>query len=367
MLVAVTAAGTGACTPRAGAGLGSGGSEGGGASSPPAPPGFLKGQLHLHSSNSGDSQTRPEDVVRWYAARKYDFIVFTDHNQVTNRSGSGAMLVVPGVELTQNVQRCQPPPPAGMHCLLHLNALFVTPPAGGAVPWPPPPAEPVAGAGARRYDIFARGLEASRRLNGIAQLNHPNFDYAADGSLVAALAGQGLVLLEIANQAWDSNNVPADRRHASTEAIWDAALTAGAHVFATATDDAHHYDDAGAARARGEEVFTGDRGFVLVRAEKSVAAIRAALLAGDFYASTGVLLSRAGRSGGSPGVLEIEVAAASPGPHRFQLVGRGGQVLAQTEGRSARFDLAAARGGYGRAVVTDGGGRHAWLQPIWIP
>src|SRR3954462_4810528 len=86
--------------------------------------GFLKGQLHVHSANSGDSQTPPADVVRWYARRGYDFIVFTDHQRVTTAAAAGEMLVIPGVELTQNLERCAPPPPPGLQCLLHVNALF---------------------------------------------------------------------------------------------------------------------------------------------------------------------------------------------------------------------------------------------------
>ena len=101
------------------------------------PVGFLKGQLHLHSNNSGDSDTPPAQVIRWYQAHGYDFIVFTDHEQVTALPSTASMLVIPGVELTQNLPQCEPPPPAGLRCLLHINALFVTPPPGGAVPWRP--------------------------------------------------------------------------------------------------------------------------------------------------------------------------------------------------------------------------------------
>src|SRR6266700_2218331 len=82
--------------------------------------GFLKGQLHLHSSNSGDSATSPADVVRWYESRKYDFIVFTDHDRVTTAPSTASMLVIPGVELTQNLKTCEPPPPAGLWFLLHV-------------------------------------------------------------------------------------------------------------------------------------------------------------------------------------------------------------------------------------------------------
>jgi len=320
-------------------------------------PGFLKGQLHLHTNNSGDSATPPADVVRWYAAHGYDFIVVTDHNRITVERSPPSMLVIPGVELTQNVDHCVPPPPLGLRCLLHVNALFVVPPADGRIPGPP-------ATGPSRFEIYHRALETTRRLGGIAQLNHPNFHYGADAPLITLLAHDGLTLLEIANQSWDSNDVPPDRSQPSTEAIWDAVLTAGGDVFGTATDDAHHYLDARAVGARGQAVFPGDLGFVMVHAEKQPAAIRAALARGDFYASTGVLLGRvdAGRER-----LDIEVDARSPGAHRFTFIGVGGKVLARAQGRRAAFDLGAARGGYVRAVIEDGAGHRAWTQPLRVP
>jgi hypothetical protein len=319
--------------------------------------GFLKGQLHLHTGNSGDSATPPADAVRWYAAHGYDFIVVTDHNRITVARSTPSMLVIPGVELTQNVDQCVPPPPAGSRCPLHVNALFVAPPPHGRIPWPPE-------TGNSRFEIYDRALETVRRLGGIAQLNHPNFHYAADAPLITRLARDGLSLLEIANQSWDSNDVPPDKTAPSSEAIWDAVLTAGANVYGTATDDAHHYFDAASAGARGEGVFPGDLGFVMVRAAREPAAIRAALARGDFYASTGVLLDRVEEVGER---LEIGVAARSPGPHVITFIGAGGRVLARKEGRRAAFALEAARGSYVRAVVEDSAGRRAWTQPVRVP
>jgi len=319
--------------------------------------GFLKGQLHLHSKNSRDGATPPADVVRWYAAHKYDFIVFTDHERITTMPSTPSMLVIPGVELTQNLQSCEPPPEPGGWCPLHVNALFVTPPPDGAIPWSP-------AAGIDRIGRYRRALGVTRALGGIAQLNHPNFDYSADAPLVSQLAREGLTLMEVANQAWDSSNDPKDGRHPSTEAIWDAVLSAGADVFGTATDDAHHFDDAAAARARKEKVFVGDLGFVMVRAAREPGAIRQALARGDFYSSTGVVLKRIDRS---TATLEIEVSDRARGAHQFTFIGKGGRVLARTEGRRATFPLADAAGGYVRAVVTDSQGSKAWVQPVRVP
>ena len=76
---------------------------------PTTPPRFLKGQLHLHSNNSGDSETPPADVARWYAEHGYDFIVFTDHNRVTTDVSRDDLMIFAGMEITINVERCDPP------------------------------------------------------------------------------------------------------------------------------------------------------------------------------------------------------------------------------------------------------------------
>jgi hypothetical protein len=62
-------------------------------------------------------------------------------------------------------------------------------------------------------------LDAHDRLGGIAQLDHPNFHYAADAPLITALSRDGLALLEIANGSWDSNDNPADENRPSSEPI----------------------------------------------------------------------------------------------------------------------------------------------------
>lgn len=324
------------------------------ASAPPASPAptWLKGQLHAHTDNSGDGRTAPAEVARWYAARGYDFIVFTDHNVVTPGLRSGELLALPGVELTQNLETCEPPPAAGQHCLLHVNALIVDAGHDAEVTLP---ADTTA-----REAIYGASVEWARAHGAVAQLNHPNFHYAADAATIARLARRGLVLLEIANEAWDSENA-GDATHPSTEALWDAVLSEGVTVYATATDDAHHYDDADAVRAAGGHPFTGDHGFVMVHAAKDPSSIREALRRGDFYASTGVLLDSAAVEGND---LVIRVADTGSGPYQLTFIGQGGRVLHTATGTTARFPLADAPPGYLRAVIRDSRGRKAWVQPV---
>jgi hypothetical protein len=281
-------------------------------------------------------------------------VVFTDHNYVTVVPADErppGILAIPGAELTQNLRTCEPPPPPGLSCLLHVNALFL-PDRGPGITG-------VRAGSTKRLEVFGRAVRATTLAGGLAQLNHPNFHYAADAPLLAALARAGATFLEIANEASDSNNA-GDASHPGTEALWDAVLSSGATLWGVATDDAHHYDDAAWVRARGEAVFTGDRGFVMVRARKDVPDIRAAMARGDFYASNGVLLSAADRQ--ADGSLAIAVADASPGPHRLLCIGKGGRVLSEVTARAGHCPPPEP-GGYVRAVVIDRAGRRAWLQP----
>lgn len=315
-------------------------------------PRFLKGQLHAHTDGSGDSDTPAAEAAAWYADHGFDFVVFTDHNQITEVRAPAGMLVIRGVELTQNLRRCEPAPEPGDACLLHVNALF-TGETTGKISLDP-------STSLARVELYGGAVDRAIALGGIAQLNHPNFQHGADLEVLVALAARGLTLVEIENRALDSDN-EGDARHGSTEAMWDAALLRGARVLGTATDDAHHYGDAAAARARGETAYTGDRGFVMVRAEKNAAAIRAAIVAGDFHGSTGIQLDRLDltaesvavdvRPEGAPATIEILV---------------DGKVAESARGASLRFDPRKATGKYLRVRVTDAAGRKAFSQPLWL-
>jgi hypothetical protein len=320
-------------------------------------PGWLKGQTHVHTGNSPDSSTPPAEVARWYAAHGFDFIVLTDHNHVTELPRVDGMWVIPGAELTVSIHHCEPPPPPGLLCLLHTNALFVTRPQAIAQ-WRPP-------TDGARLDIYAGELALAGEAGALAQLNHPNFMWGANAEVLAELTHRGLRFFEVANQQNDSATA-GDATHPSTEALWDDVLNRGGVLYGMATDDAHHYADAEAVRARGDKPLTGDKGWVMVHAAPEPAAIRRALERGEFYATSGVLLSRAGR--GAEGQLEVEVAVASPstGPHHFTVFS-GGKAVAESDGRALRFPLAPGAGPtYYRATVTDSLGHKAWVQPLFV-
>jgi len=95
------------------------------------------------------------------------------------------------------------------------------------------------------------------------------------------------------------------------------ALSRGLRVFATASDDFHVRGERGSRLRHGPG-----------RSEPE--AIRSALLEGDFYASTGLLLARCERSGSR---LSIAVDPQH-GAVRFEVIGPGGTIVETKVGAS---------------------------------
>ena len=94
-----------------------------------------------------------------------------------------------------------------------------------------------------------------------------------------------------------------------------------------------------------------------MRARRDADAILAAIRAGDFYASTGVVLANVEIVDGE---LAVDVADDDPGEHVITFIGDG-QVLSEQHGRNGRQPLAETS--YVRAVVTRNDGARAWTQP----
>ncbi len=341
---------------------------------------WLKGSTHVHTIHSGDSRVPVADVVKWYGERGYDFLVITDHNRVTEFEVAGGPLILQGIELTHNPGSCDPPPPEpDGTCRIHLNglalgeaaldraALASVPEAAEArdADARPPPVEWKNQSTTSRVEMYQAGIDKVRQLGGLVQVNHPSWHWGVNGKLLAELGRRGAVLVEVANMGFARWNA-GDGSHPSAEKVWDEALSEGVLVFGVASDDAHDYfdDDIERKRKAGRPVYQAGTGWVMVRAARRPDAIRRALAQGDFYATTGVTLERAELTGGA---LEVEVAAASAGQHEIAFVGQGGAVLARTDERSARFELAEAPAGYLRAVVSRADGARAWVQPVRVP
>ncbi len=285
-------------------------------------PRFWKGNLHTHSFWS-DGDDFPEMIADWYKRHGYHFLALTDHNVLAEgerwmdvpgeesprgkalkkylvRYGErwveqrtlekkaqvrlkplrefrslleepARFLLIPAEEITHKFAKAP----------VHMNALnlrdVVRPLNGDGV--------------AETIQVNMRSVAEQRKRTGwpmIAVLNHPNFQWG--------VRAEDVVLTEEVRYFEVFNGHPGvknygDATHVSTERMWDIllALRLGKHrlpiIYGLATDDAHGYHTFGVGKVN------PGRGWVMVRAPfLSAEAMVHGLEAGDFYASTGVVL-----------------------------------------------------------------------------
>ncbi len=122
----------------------------------------------------------------------------------------------------------------------------------------------------------------------LAFVNHPNFGWGVRAEDLLLI--DELRFFEVFNGHPGVRNY-GDDTHAGSERVWDIllALRLGKHqlptIFGLATDDAHQYHQMAVGKSN------PGRGWVMVRAPYlSAEAILKGLEAGDFYASSGVVL-----------------------------------------------------------------------------
>ena len=300
---------------------------------------WYKGNTHTHTTYS-DGDSPPEVVVNWYAERGYDFLFLTDHNAIIPddhlaRLQRHGLAIWQGEEVTM--------------AAVHVNGLGVRetilPKQPGNSAREPEVAE-------SRAERICWAVERIRAQDGVAHVNHPNFLWTLtiDDLLEAGDFG----LMEIANGHNLVGNL-GDEHHPSTEALWDRLLTANRQVWGVASDDAHHF------KRWGDAYSNPGRGWLQVEAESDrMTDILEGIRAGRFYASSGLELAahEADRSG-----VRLEL---NGGTARFDLIGRGGEVLDRAEGAEARFTVPAGLDGYVRVRATAPDGRQLWTQPLFI-
>lgn len=299
---------------------------------------WYKGNTHTHTLNS-DGDSSPDEVVRWYRAHGYQFLVLTDHNFLTSVDALNALhgaddqfLVIKGEEVTE--QFAKKP--------IHVNGLDINervPPQGGT----------------SVVDVMQRNVDAIRRANGIPHINHPNYVWAITREELQQV--RNYRLLEIFNGHPHVNNLGGGGVPGMEEG-WDAILSNGTLVYGIAVDDAHVFKDPGNPNVAGP-----GRGWVVVRAPRLDArALVEALERGDFYASTGVELTDYQVSARS---VTVHVKATSFSKYRIQFIGKGGRLLREVSEPSATYEMRGDEG-YVRARVLESNGRLAWAQPVLV-
>lgn len=120
-------------------------------------------------------------------------------------------------------------------------------------------------------------------------LAHPNYNWNITAEMI--MSTQHLLFFEVFNGVPEANN-EGDEYRPSTDRIWDIVLSFrlgkmdGRLIYGLATDDAHDYDGG----IDGRNVGPG-KGWIMVRSkELTTESLMKALVKGDFYSSTGVIL-----------------------------------------------------------------------------
>jgi hypothetical protein len=302
-------------------------------------PRWWKGNLHTHSLWS-DGDDFPEMIADWYKAQGYHFLGLSDHNILADHERWIAIAKSKGGEnaLTKYLARFGTPwveqrgegetrevrlkmlsefrpkfdepgrflmiPSEEITGRVHINATNIRekilPYSGGSAP---DSAETIFKA--MQYVVSA--VNEQRQRTGvpmIAHINHPNFKWAITAEEMMRLEGERF--FEIYNGHPVVFN-DGDATHASTDRIWDILLTERLAVlgkepfFGLGTDDSHQYHGEPKKTAR------PGRGWIMVRAAQlTPEALIAAMEAGDFYASSGVLLKDVRRE---EDALSVEIEA----------------------------------------------------------
>jgi hypothetical protein len=277
------------------------------------PRAWMRGNLHTHSKRS-DGSREPQAVIDDYAGRGYDFLMFSDHDTFAGPEhfagwNARSLTLIPGNEVTAN----------GSH-MLHVGATRRVEP----------------------QDDRQAVLDEIGATGGFAVVNHPNwfqnFDHCPHERMSA---WQGFAGVEIYNYVINElEGSPYATDH------WDRLLSKGRRVWGFANDDAHHDFHAGYAWN------------CVLAADRSAAALVAAMAAGSFYASTGVTIERVSSEG-------MRASIVAPDADRIVAVIDHGKRLKTVDAREltvevpenatyVRFEC------YGRAERT------AWSQPLMV-
>ncbi|MEI6512847.1 MAG: CehA/McbA family metallohydrolase [bacterium] len=303
---------------------------------------FYKGSLHVHTTYS-DGEGSISQIASVYDELSYDFIYVTDHNVVVPVDEviqQGNVLILPGCEVTLTIEES-----GEAKTYLHVNGLDVR-----EITIPEPKQSVV--------ETLQLAVDSIRAAGGIAQLNHPSWNWAYNAEDMKQVRGWHMV--EIANKHIGAH-IKGGGGIPSTEQMWDDVLSSGMRVWGTATDDAHTIS----CPNWHEYVYNPlpGKAWVGVQApEKSPKAIKEALLNGNFYSSTGVDLDE----------IKITDTLISLNIHRkwdrlytTSFIGQDGEILLIDTTLSPSYTIKGTET-YIRARIEDSAGFYAWTQPHWV-
>jgi hypothetical protein len=297
---------------------------------------WYKGNTHTHTTNS-DGNELPKRVIRWYQDHDYNFLVLSDHNTITkikylDSDKNDDFILIQGEEVTDAFEK-KP---------VHLNGLNlnakVEPQHGKSV-----------------VEALQNNIDAIRKAGGIPQINHPNWRWAFTDKEMSQL--KDIKLIEVYNANVDCNNFGAGGA-ASMEEIWDKLLSKGMEIYGIASDDTHDY-----LGEFSKEKANPGKGWVMVKAkELTTESILNALEKGEFYASSGVILTDLKITDKE---YSLSIKPMYGNKYTTLFIGKDGKVLKEDYNQNATYTFKGDEL-YVRAKVITSGGEFAYTQPVFI-
>jgi hypothetical protein len=296
---------------------------------------FQRGGLHCHTTRS-DGVGSPEEVMKFAHEHGFDFLALTDHQiyNHTNYAPETGILLVPGTEHSNILVYSH-----GFRCF-HTVCVGPSPEDGNGFAND----EKLPGTNFQSSEEYQPWLDEAHGKKNLTILCHPQW---SNTSAKYFENQKGNFAMEI----WNSGCALAEDCDADA-AYWDELLGQGKIIYGVATDDAHVFDHL-------------CKGWVMVKAEKDLNAILAALENGEFYSSCGPEIYDFYVDGDKV-VLECSPVARA----RLHSDMHPNQVRVDENGNITRAEFTlnhwAGPYDYVRASIVDKDGKQAWTNPIFL-
>lgn len=204
----------------------------------------FKGQLHFHTTNSDGAYT-PDEALKAYKAKGYDFLSFTEHNKVTPAEMRDGVSVLSGIELDLNIIEEKY---RAAHHIIGIDfdpEKFVLPPRGSDT------------------QIL---IDSIKNAGGIVIYAHPAWSMVSAEEIKPL---KGIDIIEVMNGV---SEVFHDRGDSSQQI--DKLMSEGYVYNLAASDDTHYY--------KGDFAFTAT-----IAVCDNLEDVPAALRSGSTYCTTG--------------------------------------------------------------------------------
>lgn len=333
---------------------------------------WFKGNTHAHTVLSGHADTHPDTVSLWYLKKGYNFLVISEHNQFINpkninlpKNRRNDFILISGEEVSDYKH-------------IHTTGMNIS---REVFPQYPNKLPSIVDNRFENFKIYLmqKHTDSIISANGIAILNHPNWNSGASAADIQKV--ERLQMIELYNGHPDVYNW-GNKEHASVEKKWDSLLTTGRKIYGVSSDDAHFF------KKWSINESNPGRGWVMVQSsELTPNAITNAMSKGDFYSSSGVILKKVVKN---KNVYEVEIdieksfeELKSPllvgykskeieKGFTIEFISDGGKTIQKSKGNLAKIKIPKGVK-YVRAKITyskilDSGSEQffAWTQPIFL-